>query len=88
MKAKPGLLMLVLAGIGLAGCANLSPAGSSYGGASQPPPLGESAASAGQSAAAKAGTPEAQKHEAAFRQLDTNHDGLIDRQEFDALKLM
>lgn len=96
MNLKTGAFVLVLAGIGLAGCSSMAGQHSStgfensYSGASQPPaPVENSPVSAaGQTAAAQVGTPEAEKHEEAFRQLDTNHDGVIDRQEFDALKLV
>jgi trimethylamine:corrinoid methyltransferase-like protein len=84
MQFKASVFVLMLAGIGLAGCSYM-PAERS----GAPQPLENSSASAaGQSAAARVGTPEAQKQESAFRQLDTNHDGLIDRQEFEKLKLM
>lgn len=96
MDPKTGAFVLVLAGIGLAGCSTTSaerPSDtafkSSSSGASQPQPVQSSPVSAaGQTAAAQVGTPEAEKHEEAFRQLDTNHDGVIDRQEFGALKLV
>ncbi|HYX65393.1 MAG TPA: EF-hand domain-containing protein [Burkholderiales bacterium] len=96
MNFKASVFMLALAGIGLGGCSSLglghssgTSSNASYAGASQPQPAYRSPASAaGQTAAANVGSPEAQKQESAFRQLDANHDGVIDRQEFDALKLM
>lgn len=96
MNFKASVFVLAFAGIGVAGCSSMglghssrASSNASYAGASQPQPLATgSASAAGQTAAAKVGSPEAQKQESAFRQLDTNHDGVIDRQEFDALKLM
>jgi hypothetical protein len=89
MKFKASVLVVVLAGIGLAGCSNLSRERSSgtesY---SQPQPLQNSSSSGAGQSASGIGTETAQKQESAFRQLDTNHDGVIDRQEFNALKLM
>ena len=96
MRSKAGVFVLVVAGVGLAGCSSMSAersSGAAYGTSYSAPPQPQpayrgSASAAGQSAAASVGTPEAQKQESAFRQLDANHDGVIDRQEFDALKLM
>lgn len=95
MNLKTGAFVLVLAGIGLAGCSSMAGQHSSSAfensasGASQPPaPVESSPVSAAGQTAAQVGTPEAEKHEEAFRQLDVNHDGVIDRQEFDALKLV
>ena len=72
---------------------------SAYSSASpQPLQNGPSSAAAGQSSASPAAAPripygyasqeQAEQYESAFRQLDTNHDGVIDRSEFAKLKLM
>ena len=97
MRFKAGVFVLALAGVGLAGCSSMSSERSSdtafkdrYSGASTPAqnaPTGAAGQTAAGPTAGGAGTEEAQKHEQAFRLLDTNHDGFIDRQEFQALQL-